>query len=426
MHSSRTFLLGQAASLVGDGFAVLAVPLIVLRLTDNPVLAGIASAPRALGYLIAGLPAGPLVDRANPWKVLIAADFSRMTIFLLLSATMMLHICPVAAVLGLAVFAGAAGVFFETALAVASRDLFEGEQLLRANAFLETSRQLSLILGPVALGLLAATIGIAAALLVNAATFAISLATVWRAASGIDALVTTIDRVPDSRSRGRRGWAAVRESLAELAEGFRYVAATAVLAGLVTLQVITTFAEGTETLVPYFAKEVLGGSADFLGIVIAGAGIGGVLGAVISPIVAARFGSIELCTLSVLGMAVALALIGAAVDLWWLTVSYALLSAASVPAVIVVRSVRQAIVPRTMLGRVTSSARSAILAASAAGAMVSGVLTRAAGDNPRPVFFLAGAIIAITAPVVWFTSLAPHRAIDALSDRTNQCDPTSS
>jgi hypothetical protein len=52
---SRVFLAGQATSMLGDGLAVLAVPLLVLQLTRSPVAAVLASLPRGVGYLAAGL-----------------------------------------------------------------------------------------------------------------------------------------------------------------------------------------------------------------------------------------------------------------------------------------------------------------------------------------------------------------------------------
>ena len=54
----RIFLGGQAVSMLGDGLAALAIPLLVLQLTGSPVAAALASAPRSIGYLIAGIPAG--------------------------------------------------------------------------------------------------------------------------------------------------------------------------------------------------------------------------------------------------------------------------------------------------------------------------------------------------------------------------------
>jgi len=58
--------------MLGDGLAILAIPLLVLQLTRSPVAAVLASLPGSVGYLAAGLPAGVLVDRLDPWRVLIA------------------------------------------------------------------------------------------------------------------------------------------------------------------------------------------------------------------------------------------------------------------------------------------------------------------------------------------------------------------
>jgi len=63
---SRVFLGGQAVSMLGDGLAILAVPLLVLQLTRSPMAAVLASLPGSAGYLAAGLPAGLLADRVDP------------------------------------------------------------------------------------------------------------------------------------------------------------------------------------------------------------------------------------------------------------------------------------------------------------------------------------------------------------------------
>ena len=67
--------------MLGDGLALLAIPLLVLQLTRSPVAAVLASLPGSVGYLAAGLPAGVLVDRLDPWRVLIAGDVVRAAIF---------------------------------------------------------------------------------------------------------------------------------------------------------------------------------------------------------------------------------------------------------------------------------------------------------------------------------------------------------
>ena len=66
MLRERAFLGGQAVSMIGDGLAILAIPLLVMQLTRSPVAAVLASLPGSVGYLAAGLPAGVLADRPTP------------------------------------------------------------------------------------------------------------------------------------------------------------------------------------------------------------------------------------------------------------------------------------------------------------------------------------------------------------------------
>jgi hypothetical protein len=51
------FLSGQAVSLLGDGLAVLAIPLLVLDLSRSPLLSALSAASVTAGYLVVGLPA---------------------------------------------------------------------------------------------------------------------------------------------------------------------------------------------------------------------------------------------------------------------------------------------------------------------------------------------------------------------------------
>ena len=75
------FLSGQAVSLLGDGLAVLAVPLLVLDLTRNPLVSALSAASVTIGYLMVGLPAGVLVDRLDAWRVLLVTDALRAAAF---------------------------------------------------------------------------------------------------------------------------------------------------------------------------------------------------------------------------------------------------------------------------------------------------------------------------------------------------------
>ncbi|WP_330257106.1 MFS transporter [Nocardia sp. NBC_00565] len=395
----RLFLPGQAVSLFGDGLAVLAIPLLVLQSTHNPTAAALAAAPRTVGYLIAGLPAGPLVDRADPWHVLIAADAVRSAIFVALFGLAATRVAPVGVILALAFAAGVAGVFFETALAVAVRDVYRDRALVRTNSFLETASRTALLIGPAAVGLLTAAVGLATALLVDAATFLVSLATLWG----------TYRRMPRRvRHLAPMSWRLLRS---EFRAGLRYLAATSIMTALAVLQVVTNFCLAVETLIVFFARDYLGASAGSVGIVVAGAGVGGILGAAIAPAIAFRFRPVPLCLLAVLLIGVALAAAGLAPGIWWLAASNAVLVAADVLGGIVIRTLRQQIVPREVLGRVTSTVRSVVLAAMPVGAVAAGLVTQLADNNPRPVFLAAAALIWLSAPVIWITGLHRHRGV---------------
>ncbi|MFF3566381.1 MFS transporter [Nocardia jiangxiensis] len=427
MGGSRLFLCGQAISLLGDGLAVLAVPLLVLQLTGSPVLSALAAAPRVIGYLIGGLPAGPLVDRADPWRILLAADAVRMVVFLLLAAAVAVHGCPVAAILALACVAGVAGVFFETALAVAVRDLYAGPRLLRANGFLETSGQLSLVLGPAAVGVLVAAEGQEAALLTNAGTFAVSLITVWRTYRQLpNTEFTGTAETSDPKRPAALGAGVLGSVGSEFWTGLRYLVTSSVVAAITLLQAVTALGLGAETLIPFFARERLGASAVLVGLAVAGGGLGGALGALIAAAVGPRRSPILLCLTGMLLTAVGLALAGLAPGVLWLAVANALLAGASMVVVVVVRTLRQQVVPRELLGRVTSTARSLVLAAAAAGTLLTGLLTRLDGDDPRPVFLGAAVFVAVSTASVWVGVLGrTARRLDVF-DRSNQCAPTSS
>src|SRR5262249_60286490 len=69
------------------------------------------------------------------------------------------------------------------------------------------------------------------------------------------------------------------------------------------------------------------------------------------------------------------------------------------------RTYRQLIVPRDLLGRVTSTVRLLFLTADPVGVVIAGSLTAALGGNPRPVFAGAGVTVAITAAAGWGAGL---------------------
>jgi predicted MFS family arabinose efflux permease len=397
----RLFLSGQAVSVFGDGLAVLAIPLMVLDLTRSPLLSGLSAASVTVGYLLAGLPAGVLVDRLDPWRVLIAMDAVRALLFAALYAVSAAGVLRIWALLALALSAGACAVFFESALVVVVKDLFAGAGLMGANSVLELASQISLIAGPAIVGLLAAAGGINLALLADALTFAVSLAslvTVTRIRPG-----STGSRRPGSmrsRSAGPAGrpWP---NFVASLREGLRYLLTARTLLLLTAVQMVVNLCLSVEKLIIYDARETLGLSPPLVGVVVAAGGVGGLAGALGAAPLARWTGEMRLVLLAIAAAGASVAsmcLASSAVTLAGANLGY---GAALVVASLVNRTQRQRLVPRDLLGRVTSTVRVLFLAVDPLGVVAAGAVTVALGGDPRPVFLVAGVTVVAAAAGGW-------------------------
>jgi Major Facilitator Superfamily len=129
--------------------------------------------PRTATLLVGGHAS----DRWRPWTVMMAADVVRtiaVAAFAVAAATGTIRLdvlLPIAIVLG-----AAEGVFLPGAFAIVP-GLLPAEELQAGNALVAGSTQLTAFAGPAAAGLLVAAVGPAAAFAVDAATFAVSVAT---------------------------------------------------------------------------------------------------------------------------------------------------------------------------------------------------------------------------------------------------------
>jgi MFS family permease len=371
--SFRFLWAGQSVSVVGDGLAVLGVPLLVLSLSHNPIWAALSATPRTVGYLLAGLFAGAVVDRADSRTTMIVADLLRMLIFAALAVLAATHHISVAVVLIAAFAAAVVAVFFATAYTVLVGDLLDAGQLVKGNARLEFSAQVGALAGPALVGILAPVIGLPAVMAVNAATFTVSIGSLLAIRRGPATMVSGTAAAP-LRDR--------------VVEGIRYVWRTPALRGLVGLQSAVNLLIGAETLVVFFVTQTLHAGAAAAGLVVAAGGAGGVAGAALADRLPVRSTRTAIAgAVAVIGLA--LAGIAVAPNFAVVAVFTAVLGAAGVFGTVHIRAVRQRIVPREILGRVTSSIGMLALMGGPIGAAVSGVAAGALG-TPRPVLLLAG------------------------------------
>ena len=389
----EVFLSGQAVSLLGDGLAVLAVPLLVLDLSRSPLISALSAASVTVGYLMVGLPAGVLVDRMNPWRVLVVTDALRALLFAALFGLATAGLLTVWLILAIAFAAGSCSVFFQTALVVVVKELFPAAGLIRANSVLELANQLALLAGPAAVGLLAAVGSIRLALLADALTFMVSLLSLlavgrWR---------------PGPRTRTSHR--SLRGMAAELREGLRYLLSVRILVIMTAVQIVVNLCLAVEKLIIFFARDTLGLTPSLTAVVVAAAGVGGIAGALSASRLARWAGEIRLMVIAIAAAGVAIAAMSAARSAPLLAAANFAYSWALVVASLVNRTQRQRIVPQELLGRVTSTVRMLFLAVDPLGVVIAGTATSALGGDPRPVFLAAGTAVVVTAAAGWLAGL---------------------
>jgi hypothetical protein len=83
---------------------------------------------------------------------------------------------------------------------------------------------------------------------------------------------------------------------------------------------------------------------------------------------------------------------------------------AIIAASVTMRALRQVLVPRELLGRVTASWRLAGQAVTLVGGVLAGALAGLGGNDPRPVFVAAGCLTVLSVTVTWLTGLRKEDA----------------
>ena len=71
------FWASDALSSAGDGFTLVAAPLLLVTLTDNPVLIGAAGFAAQLPWLLFGLHSGSVVDHSDGRRLIMRVDAAR-------------------------------------------------------------------------------------------------------------------------------------------------------------------------------------------------------------------------------------------------------------------------------------------------------------------------------------------------------------
>lgn len=383
-----------AASNLGDGLTLVAIPLLAATFTRDPLTIAGIGVFTPLAKIAVSLAGGVLVDRSDRRRLMIGADLVRlvaMTAFAVLVASDDISF----PIVYLIVFVLGIGEFlFDTAAVAVVRDVVPARRLTTANGWLYAAEDGAQDLAAPPLG--AALFGVAVWLpfVVDASSFVLSALLIF-----------------SLRGRFRAERAAVRTTVrGELREGFRFTFSVPFFRSAAMIWATLGFTLGATlaTLVLFVVQTLDAGEFGYAVIITAGA-VGIVLGNLLTARLerTLRPGGVLVSAIVVSGIALVgtgvapvFAVAAVAQAVWG--IGFALANTQMV-------SVRQRLVPDALLGRVTGVFGLLSAVGMVAGAVVGGALTE--GGGPRVPILFAG-VVTVVAGLLWFVLLRAYGGIE--------------
>jgi MFS family permease len=388
--------IGQTISEIGSRITIVALPLIaVLVLKATPFQMGLLAGIGGFASLLFGPAAGLCVDRLPRRPILIATDLGRAIV---------LGSIPLAAIFGMlrmqqiylvVAAAGILTVLFDVAYQSYLPSLVERQQVLEGNSKLALSSSIAEVAGPGLSGILVQMFTAPMAILLDALSFFASAVTVWLVRKCEPQVIAI---------RAAHVWE-------ELSAGMRAIAQSPTRWAIAGHAATAGFFGGFfASLFVLYVIDELHLSAALLGMVIAVGGAGNILGASLAPRVMRRFGPgfTLIGSLLVMGAAsLMIPLAHGAVVTATLFLVIAQVGDVCWPVFHVCElSLRQAITPSEVLGRVNAAMQMLSRGLLPIGSLGAGVLAELIGIRATLAVGAAGLLLSS----LWLV-LSPVRAM---------------
>ena len=251
LREFRLVFGAATVSLIGDGMLPVALAFAVLDLTGSATDLGIVLAARTVALVLSLLVGGVLADRVGRRTVMILADLVRLVGQAAIGLLLVSGHATVAEIAVSQLLLGAGSGFFDPASS-GLMPAVAGEQLQQANALRGMATGAGNIVGPAIAGVLVVAAGPGWAMLIDAASYAISAALLVRVRRDDDRLASS------------------EHFLNDLRDGFaEWRSRTWVWSASIAFAVLTMFALAFPVLGALTAKRYLGGAGAWSAILVA-------------------------------------------------------------------------------------------------------------------------------------------------------------
>jgi MFS family permease len=370
----------SAVSNLGDGISMAAGPLLVASVSDDPALVAGAAFAQQLPWLLFALVSGAYVDQLDRRRIVVAVNLVRAAALAALALTVASGSVTVAVIYVVVFLLGTCETLADTAAGALLPAIVSPEQLPSANARLAATFTVVAQFAAKPLGAWLFVISAAVPFGVDALTFAVAAALIAR----IRTAPAQGDPEPRIPLRSAIG-AGVRWLWRH-----RLLRTLAVSMGLANIAFCAAFA-----VFVLYCRQRLGVSEVGIGFLLTAFAVGGLVGTTLAATLIRRFGSTAILRTGLVVEAVTHVTLAVTTTAW---VAASVLVVFSVHAMvwgITVASVRQRVVPSSLLGRVGSVYALLELGGAALGSLLGGLLA-SAWEITTPFWIAAVAMAGIT------------------------------
>jgi MFS family permease len=353
------FWSGQTLSNLGSSITLFALPLLVYKLTGSALNLGISTAANMLPYLLFGLVLGAWTDRVDRKRMMIAMDVGRAAVVASIPLMFALHHLTVWWIYGVGFAQSTLTIAFEAGQFAAIPSLVSRDDIVTANGRIQASYSAASVLGPFLAGVLVALLPISNLMLLDALSFLISVGSLM--------LVRTSFNVEADLARERQS------ITHDVIEGLRYVLKHPVLRNISLMMALVNFV-GTTTAAQLvlFARSQLDASYAQIAWMYSAASVCVVVLALLAGPLRKRwsFSQVALGALMTEGL---VTLVFSQLRWYWpALVLWGITGGLGILFNINTSSLRQAIVPNYLLGRIISIASVLAWSAIPLGALAGG------------------------------------------------------
>ncbi len=362
-------LLSTGLANLGDGILGTLAPLVALSLTTSPIQISLLSAATWLPWLVFGLAAGVVIDRADRRRVQVLALGVRAAVLAAGAALGFAGALSMPLLVTLVLVYGATEVFADLGATSIVPDLVPSDRLSAANGRVIGVQQ-------VANAFLGAPLAGALVVLGSGLGFGTSAAL-----AALASLVLAVGLRGDFRARASHGSPA--GAFGQVREGLLFLASHRVMRPLVITSSVLNLASTA-----YFAVFVLwavgpnsamGLTPSQFPLVMLGFALGAVAGSVLAEAVVSRLGELP-TVLTMLTSSVLLMLVPVLwPNAWAVAVAVTLVGITNTIGNVVSQSLRQRLVPGNLLGRVGGASRTLAFGLMPLGALLGGIVAERAG-----------------------------------------------